>query len=66
MTTVTSQEIAKFRSHLADDPQAITKQEAIVMFTTKWQERSMSLSYEDSKLWKEILASQSEQGFPDF
>ena len=41
-------------------------QEAIVMFTTKWQERSMSLSYEDSKLWKEILASQSEQGFPDF
>ncbi|MBE9260075.1 hypothetical protein [Dolichospermum sp. LEGE 00246] len=44
----------------------ITKQEAIVMFTTKWQERSMSLSYEDSKLWKEILASQSEQGFPDF
>ncbi|OBQ23772.1 MAG: hypothetical protein AN488_04015 [Anabaena sp. WA113] len=44
----------------------ISKQKAIAMFTAKWQEKSVSLSYEDSKLWGEILASQSEPGFPDF
>jgi hypothetical protein len=31
MTTVTSQEIAKFRSHLADDPQAMEALDLIVM-----------------------------------
>ncbi|MDF5732595.1 MAG: hypothetical protein PUP92_32525 [Rhizonema sp. PD38] len=44
----------------------VSKQEALAMFATEWQRKSVSLSAEDSKLWGEIIASQSELGFPDF
>ncbi|MBW4450752.1 MAG: hypothetical protein KME38_28985 [Spirirestis rafaelensis WJT71-NPBG6] len=44
----------------------VSEQEAIAMFATELQRKSISLSAEDSKLWREIIASQSELGFPDF
>jgi hypothetical protein len=42
------------------------KKETLAIFATQWQERSISLSYEDSRLWQEILEAELKPGFPDF
>lgn len=49
-----------------NNQKSLSKQEAIAIFAKEWQLKSISLSAEDSKLWEEIIASQSEIGFPDF
>jgi hypothetical protein len=40
--------------------------ESVANFATELYKRSISLSEDDSKLWREILDSQLKPGFPDF
>lgn len=40
--------------------------ESAANFATELYKRSISLSEDDSKLWREILDSQLKPGFPDF